>query len=303
MSNDGSGRVVKPQHPTMRLLRAVQADGLGMRVADKRSHRPEGGAVIRFGRFSAVPGARQLLADGRPVALGGRAFDLLMVLLKSRGNVVAKEIIVDHVWPSTAVEESNLRFQIAALRKALGPDRDMIKTVSGRGYILAGDVEEPSHDLGTSRPPKPVRPRERSPAARPNRAESGVVVIEDDRDLRESLKSFLESTGLPTEAYGSVEAFRDSARPFPPGCLVLDVWLPGQTGLDFQAELADQNVDLPIIFISGHADVPMCVRAMKAGAIEFLTKPVHHEVLLSAIHFAVGRGGAPRESVVFDGRA
>ncbi len=274
----------------MRLLRAAQANGLGSRVAQyKRSHRTEEDAFIRFGRFCAVPGARQLLADGRPVALGSRAFDLLMVLLNARGNVVAKEVIVDHVWPSTAVEESNLRFQIAALRRALGPDRDIIKTVSGRGYILAVDIDEPSPDLGTSRPPKPDQPRERPPAARPNRAESSVVVIEDDRDLREALKSFFQSTGLPTEAYASVEAFRDSGRLFPPGCLVLDVWLPGQTGLEFQAELAERNVDLPIIFISGHADVPMAVRAMKAGAIEFLTKPVHHEVLLNAIHFAIGR--------------
>ncbi len=241
----------------MRLLRAVQADGLGTRVAEyKRSHRPEEAAVIRFGRFCAVPGARQLLADGRPVALGSRAFDLLMVLLKARGNVVAKV-----------------------------------------------DMDEPSQEVGISRLPNPVQLRERSPAVRPNRAESGVVVIDDDQDLREALTSFLQSTGLPTEAYGSVEAFRDSGRPFPPGCLVLDVWLPGQSGLEFQAELVERNVDLPIIFISGHADVPMCVRAMKAGAIEFLTKPVHHEVLLNAIHFAIGRRGSPRESIPFNGCA
>jgi DNA-binding response OmpR family regulator len=276
----------------MRLLRAVQANGLDSQVAAyKRSYRPGDDATIRFGRFCAIPGARQLLADGRPVVLGSRAFDLLMVLLNARGTVVAKDVIVDQVWPSTAVEESNLRFQIASLRRALGPDRDIIKTVSGRGYILAVDIDGQLQDLAISRPPNPAQPAKPSSRARPKGAEAGVVVIDDDRDVREALTGFLQSTGLRTEAYGSVEAFQDSGRPFPPGCLVLDVWLPGQSGLEFQAELAERHVNLPIIFISGHADVPMSVRAMKAGAIEFLTKPVHHEVLLNAIHLAMGRRG------------
>ena len=99
---------------------------------------------VRFGRFCVVPGARQLLADGRPVSLGSRAFDLLVVLLNARGTVVSKDEIVNYVWPSSTVEESNLRFQMAALRRALGEDRDVIKTVSGRGYLLAAEVPKPS---------------------------------------------------------------------------------------------------------------------------------------------------------------
>ena len=101
-----------------------------------------GGAVVRFGRFCAIPGARQLLADGKAVELGGRAFDLLMALLNARGTVLPKSVILNQVWPATAVEESNLRFQIAALRRALGADRDIIKTVAGRGYILAVEIDQ-----------------------------------------------------------------------------------------------------------------------------------------------------------------
>ena len=108
-----------------------------------------------FGRFCAVPCARQLLADGRPVRLGGRAFDLLVLLLNARGTVVSKDEIVNCVWPSISVEESSLRFQIAALRRALGKDRDLIKTVSGRGYLLAAEVDqEPSEtDVASEQAP------------------------------------------------------------------------------------------------------------------------------------------------------
>lgn len=105
---------------------------------------------MRFGRFEVIPGARQLLADGQPIEIGGRAFDLLIVLLRARGTVVAKDEIVQWVWPTTVVEESNLRFQMAALRRALGPDRDMIKTVTGRGYLLTDNGETATSDWAPS---------------------------------------------------------------------------------------------------------------------------------------------------------
>ncbi|HEX8534240.1 MAG TPA: winged helix-turn-helix domain-containing protein [Allosphingosinicella sp.] len=96
---------------------------------------------FRFGRCRLVPRARVLLRESCPVALGSRAFDVLHLLLACRGAIVPKERIVRHVWPNTIVEESNLRFQIAALRKALGSDRHLIKTIPGRGYLLAEEVD------------------------------------------------------------------------------------------------------------------------------------------------------------------
>lgn len=96
---------------------------------------------LRFGRYRLVPGARLLLRDGAPVELGGRAFDLLHLLISWRGEVVEKEAIVRHVWPTTCVQESNLRFQIAALRRLLGRDNGLIKTIPGRGYLFADEFD------------------------------------------------------------------------------------------------------------------------------------------------------------------
>src|SRR5271156_2078411 len=98
--------------------------------------------AIRFRRFQLFPSARLLLRDGRPIEIGSRAFDLLTILLASRGSVVTKEEIFRHVWPSTVVEESNLRWQMLSLRKVLGEDRDLIKTIPGRGYLFAAEWDE-----------------------------------------------------------------------------------------------------------------------------------------------------------------
>jgi DNA-binding winged helix-turn-helix (wHTH) protein len=97
---------------------------------------------IEFGVFVALPAARTLLRMGRPIDIGGRAFDLLLVLLRARGTIVAKDEIVRQVWPSTFVDESNLRFQMATLRKVLGDARAMIKTVTGRGYLFVDGPDD-----------------------------------------------------------------------------------------------------------------------------------------------------------------
>jgi len=123
-------------------------------------------------------------------------------------------------------------------------------------------------------------------------AQPTVVVIDDDPDIREALRGLLRSVGLRAELFASVQEFLDSGHPDLPGCLVLDVRLPGRSGLDFQEELAKANLHLPIIFISGHADVPMSVRAMKSGAVEFLTKPVRDQDLLDAIQLAIAQDRA-----------
>ncbi len=122
-----------------------------------------------------------------------------------------------------------------------------------------------------------------------------MVVVDDDPGLREALGNLLRSVGLQVDRYGSVPEFKQAGRPDGPTCLVLDVRLPGQSGLDFQRELSKAGIHLPIIFITGHGDIPMSVRAMKGGAIEFMTKPVPEQDLLDAIQQGLQRDRAERE--------
>ena len=126
-------------------------------------------------------------------------------------------------------------------------------------------------------------------------AEATVAVIDDDPDIREALRGLLRSVGLGVELFGSVQEFLAAFQRERPGCLVLDVRLPGRSGLDLQEELARADIHFPVIFISGHADVPMSVRAMKAGAVEFLTKPVRDQDLLDAIQLALAKDRARRK--------
>lgn len=122
-----------------------------------------------------------------------------------------------------------------------------------------------------------------------------VFVVDDNASIREAIKSLLESTGLQTETFGSAQDFLRHKLPDGPKCLVLDVLLPGLNGLDFQNELSNANISIPVIFITGHGDIPMTVRAMKAGAVEFLTKPFRDEDLLTAIQQALDLDSATRE--------
>ena len=124
---------------------------------------------------------------------------------------------------------------------------------------------------------------------------STIFVIDDDDLVRASIQGLLKSVGLRSEAFGAAQEFLRSKRPDGPSCLVLDVRLPGINGLDFQRELADAGIRIPIIFITGHGDIPMSVRAMKSGAVEFLTKPFRDQDLLDAIHQALDRDRAARE--------
>jgi DNA-binding response OmpR family regulator len=252
-------------------------------------------AVIRFGQFCLWPRGRRLLVDGQPVELGGRAFDLLMVLIGAAGALVTKNELVSRVWPDVVVAADNLKVQMSALRKVLNADRDVIKTVHGRGYVFTGEITTtaisadafPSpgsqsislpieRELGSDEPPRPT-----------------VVVIDDDPDIREALRGLLRSAGLGVASFASVQEYIDSPHRDLPGCLVLDVRLPGRSGLDFQEQLGKANLHLPIIFISGYADVPMSVRAMKGGAVDFLTKPFRDQDLLDAIQLAIVRDSTP----------
>ena len=123
-----------------------------------------------------------------------------------------------------------------------------------------------------------------------------VLIVDDDADIRESLQSLLRSVGLESRAMESLPDFLKSEPPLGPTCLILDVRLPGRSGLDYQRDLAAANVKLPIIFITGHGDVPMSVQAMKGGAIEFLTKPFRDQDLLDAIQLGLTRDRARCES-------
>lgn len=124
--------------------------------------------------------------------------------------------------------------------------------------------------------------------------ESVVFVVDDDRSVRDSLRRLFTSVGLRVEVFPSARAFLSGARPDAPACLVLDVRMPGLSGLDLQHELARADVDVPIVFLTGHGDIPMSVRAMKAGAVEFLTKPFREKDLLDAIRQAIERDRTTR---------
>jgi RNA polymerase sigma factor (sigma-70 family) len=124
---------------------------------------------------------------------------------------------------------------------------------------------------------------------------SVVFVVDDDPSVRSSLKFLLSSVGLQVESFESAETFLQTKPPDAPSCLVLDVRLRGLSGLDFQHELAAKNIRIPIVFVTGHGDIPMSVRAMKAGAIEFLTKPYRDQDLLDAVRVALERDRARRE--------
>lgn len=121
-----------------------------------------------------------------------------------------------------------------------------------------------------------------------------VYVVDDDSAVRESLDSLIRSVGIGVRTFASSQAFLHSAPPDGPGCLVVDIRLPGLSGLDLQSELMHSGVYLPIIFITGHGDIPMAVRAIKAGAVEFLTKPFRDQDLLDAIRQAIDRDRASR---------
>jgi FixJ family two-component response regulator len=121
-----------------------------------------------------------------------------------------------------------------------------------------------------------------------------VFVVDDDSSIREAIESLVRLVGVRVETFGSAQEFLRNERPDLPGCVVLDVDLPGLSGLDLQQELAAHGIKLPIIFITGYGDIPMSVRAMKAGATEFLTKPFRDQDLLDAIHLALERDRAAR---------
>jgi FixJ family two-component response regulator len=145
-------------------------------------------------------------------------------------------------------------------------------------------ANSPFSDVARYRPSN--QHREKSPV---------VYVIDDDVSVREGVADLLQSVGHTVHSFGSAPDFLDSRLADAPGCIVLDLRLPGPSGLEFQRTLMELNIELPIIFISGHGDIPMSVRAIKAGAIEFLTKPLHEQQLLDAVQAGIDRDSARRQ--------
>jgi len=133
---------------------------------------------------------------------------------------------------------------------------------------------------------------------KPDNATAGerpvVFVVDDDVSVRDALTDLFRSVGLEVESFASAQEFLSSKRPEAPGCIVLDVRLPGQSGLEFQRTLIKSRIPLPVIFVSGHGDISMSVEAIKAGAIDFLTKPLHEQKLLDAIQMGIERDRARR---------
>ena len=181
--------------------------------AEPAEHRGSARECLRFRSFTVYPGDRVLMRDREPVDIGGRAYDLLLVLLRSRGSIVGKDEITEHVWPSTLVDESNLRFQMACLRRVLGPDRDVIKTIQGRGYLF---VAEDSAALAPSLDPLHIPPARvgavpvKAPTLPRTAGAPIVAVIDDDDDTREALDGLIRSSGLRVESYPSAQAFLDA---------------------------------------------------------------------------------------------
>jgi FixJ family two-component response regulator len=134
-----------------------------------------------------------------------------------------------------------------------------------------------------------------SPSSAGRRDESTVFVVDDDQSVRDALSSLLRSVGLRVETFPSAAEFLKSKLPNVASCLVLDVRLPGVSGLDFQVELAKADIRIPIIFVTGHGDIPMTVKAMKAGAVDFLTKPFRDQDMLDAVATAIERDRKRRE--------
>jgi FixJ family two-component response regulator len=252
--------------------------------------------MIRVGLASVSLERREAFRDGQMLRMGGRAFDILATLIRAEGNIVSKDALISQVWQNTIVENNNLEVHISHLRKLLG-GKDFIQTIPRRGYRLL----PASAPLAQSAPvsinnspqfsePLPVSEpvRQTSPAA--------VYIIDDDLAVRTALSRLLRSEDIPHALFGSAEEFLDASLPCGPACLLLDVSLPAATGLDLQAELIRRGQPWPIVFMTGFGTIPMSVQAMKAGAVEFLTKPFDDEQLLSTLHQVMKQAHVRRDT-------
>ncbi|WP_263223872.1 response regulator [Pseudomonas alabamensis] len=233
--------------------------------------------MIRLGNATVSLERREVFLDDRPVRIGGRAFDILAVLIRAQGRIVAKDELINQVWPDTVVEENNLQVQISSLRKAFFPQA-FIHTVPRRGYRLSADIE-----LDQTPPPRNQIMLRQDTVSSVDASAVRVFVIDDDASIRNALSRLLRAEGIPHALFESAEAFLNTQWETPYACLLLDINLPTKSGLDLQEALRNMEAPWPIIFMTGNGTIQMTVQAMKAGAEEFLTKPFQDEQLLDVL--------------------
>ena len=249
-------------------------------------------AAFEFDNFQVFPAQRKLLRAGRIVPIGSRAFDILCVLCEYAGEAVTKERLIERVWAGRLVEEGNLRVHISGLRKALGEGRSGARYIANiplKGYTMVLPVHRrqlltPAIDPVAAAGPfiTDLSKEVAFPVAATT--ETGIVhVVDDDVSLRDALSSLFRSVGLAVRTYGSPAEFLQAPPVAGASCMVLDVRLPGISGLHFQSQLAEAGQRIPIIFMTGHGDIPMSVQGMKAGAVDFLTKPFRDQDMLDAV--------------------
>ncbi|MDZ3994376.1 response regulator [Pseudomonas sp. Teo4] len=234
--------------------------------------------MIRIGNAQVSLERREAFLDGKPMPLGGRAFEVLATLIRANGRVVGKDELFSQVWAGTVVEDNNLQVQISLLRKAFG-DRGLIQTIPRRGYRLAAEM---SNDVLAPVPGKSPL----SIVAGPPVDDSGtvlVLVVDDDPSVRTALGRLLRAEDIPHRLYASAEELFETPCDTPYACLLLDMNLPVASGLDVQQALHRLELPWPIVFMTGYGTIPMTVQAMRAGAVEFLTKPFDEHKLLELL--------------------
>jgi len=251
------------------------------------------GKSFAFGPFALLPAARLLLRSGKPLKVGSRAFDILSVLCQHAGEVVSKENLIDSVWNGVVVEETNLRVHIAALRRVMGDGRGAqryLVSVPLRGYSLVAPVTtDGGTQVAAAAAPVASASGGSSLARKPDRLDSTVTagsvvhIIDDDESVRNALDTLFRSVDIVTRLYRTPSDFLQAPREDGPSCLVLDVRLPGISGLDFQKLLTDMKIRIPVVFMTGFGDIPMCAQGMRAGAVDFLAKPFRHQDMLDAV--------------------
>ncbi|MBT9235585.1 response regulator [Pseudomonas inefficax] len=248
--------------------------------------------MIRIGNAHVSLERREAFVDGKPILLGGRAFEVLAMLIKAKGRVVGKDELFSQVWAGTVVEDNNLQVQVSLLRKAFG-DRGLIQTVPRRGYRLAAEIclEVPGEALGKS----PLCDVADAVELFDERLNVPVLVVDDDPSVRAALGRLLRSHDIPHHLFASAEALFDARLETPYACLLLDMHLPDTSGLEVQDALRRLALPWPVVFMTGFGTIPMTVQAMRAGAVEFLTKPFDEDQLLTLLQ-------AVRRRAVAEGR-
>ena len=237
--------------------------------------------MIQLGEAWLSIERREAFLHDKPVRLGSRAFAILELLLQSPNRLVTKEELVSNIWPDTVVEENNLQVQISTLRRLLSLNHQVLETVPRRGYRL--NITQLDRAANAPSTVSLVADGVLWKAL------ADVHVIDDEPAVCAALIRQLCSLGIAASGHDSAETFLARCTFERPACLLLDVRLKNGSGFDLQAELNKRQAPFPIVFMTGFGTIDMSVRAMKAGAEGFLTKPVTEQQLLTVIREAMLR--------------